>query len=99
ISTLVPHDRKVDKHLLVSDPKLFTDPVKVKGIWLDRAYDMQRRELTAIRRTKNLRVTMGRDQWQRALMMGDVGGSGVGNGLSGALTAVTETTATSAGGG
>lgn len=98
-TTLVPHGMKVDKDLLVKDPRYFTDPVKVKGVWVDRAWDMQRRELTAIRRTKNLRVTMGRDQWQRGLMMGDVGGSAVGNGVAGALTAATATTATPAGGG
>lgn len=99
ITKIVADNKKIDKDLLVRDPRFFTDPVQVNGIWLDRAYNMQRRELTAIRRTKNLRVTMGRDQWQRGLMMGDVGGSGVGNGLSGALTASSATTATPAGGG
>jgi hypothetical protein len=99
ITTLVSEGEKFDKRLLVKDPLNFTDPVQVNGIWLDRAFNMQRRKLVAIRRTKNLRVTMGRDQWQRALMMGDVGGSGVGNGVAGALTAATGTTATPAGGG
>lgn len=98
-TTLIPNSRKIDKRLIASNPRLFTDPVKVKGVWVDRAYDMQRREITAIRRTKNLRVTMGRDQWQRALMMGDVGGAAVGNGVAGALTAATANTATPAGGG
>jgi hypothetical protein len=98
-TTLVPNGQKIDKDALAKDPRFFTDPIKVKGVWVDRAFDMQRREITAIRRTKNLRVTMGRDQWQRGLMMGDVGGSGVGNGVAGALTAAAATTATPAGGG
>lgn len=98
ITTLIPHGQKIDKRLLVSDPKLFTDPVQMNGVWVDRAFDMKRRELTAIRRTKNLRVTMGRDQWQRGLMMGDVGAT-IGDGKAGLLTAATATTATPAGGG
>jgi len=97
-TTLVPHGQKIDKRLLVKDPRNFTDPVLVKGVWVDRAWDFQRRELTAIRRTKNLRVTMGRDQWQRPLLMGDIGAL-VGNGQAGALTAVSVNTATPAGGG
>lgn len=93
---IVPDGQKIDKDLLVKDPRFFTDPVKVKGVWLDRAYNMSRRELTAIRRTKNLRVTMGRDQWQRALMMGDIG-SQVGDGKVGTLTSIAGTTATDSG--
>lgn len=98
ITKLVPNGQKVDKRLLVKDPKNFTDPVLVKGVWVDRAWDFQRRELTAIRRTKNLRVTMGRDQWQRALLMGDVGGSGVGNGLVVPYTGTTVNSVTGASG-
>jgi hypothetical protein len=98
-TTLIPDSKKIDPLLIAKNPRYFTDPVKVNGIWLDRAGGYQRREITAIRRSKNLRVTMGRDQWQRCLMMGDVGGSGVGNGVTGALTASSGTTATPSGGG
>jgi hypothetical protein len=99
ITTLVHHNGPVDDLVLAKEPRLFTDPVLKDGVWVDRAYGYKRRQITAIRRTKNLRVTMGRDQWQRALMMGDVGGSGVGNGQAGALTASGANTATPAGGG
>jgi hypothetical protein len=96
IARLVPDGKRIDPKLLVRDPRNFTDPVLVDGIWRDKAYGMQRREFTAIRRTKNLRVTMGRDQWQRCLMMGDVG-SQVGDGKVGTLTSISGTTATDSG--
>lgn len=98
ITKLVPDGQRIDKRLLVKDPRNFTDPVQVRGVWLDRAFGYQRRELTAIRRTKNLRVTMGRDQWQRPLLMGDVGGSGVGNGLVVPYTGTTVNSVTGAAG-
>ncbi len=97
ITRLVSDDKKIDSRLLVKDPRNFTEPVLVNGIWRDKAYGLQRREFTAIRRTKNLRVTMGRDQWQRVLMMGDVGsGSGL-SGVTGTATATTATTMTDTG--
>jgi hypothetical protein len=98
-TSLIDDDEKVDPKLIAKNPQFFTDPIQIDGVWRDRAYDNKRRVIREIRRTRNLRVTMGRDQWQRALMMGDVGGSGVGNGQAGALTAATATTATPAGGG
>jgi hypothetical protein len=93
ITSLISDDRQVDPKILADNPQFFTDPVKVNGIWRDRAFGMQRRQITAIRRSKNLRVTMGRDQLQRVLMMGDVGS---GTGLSGAVGTLTGSSATTA---
>jgi hypothetical protein len=96
-TSLIADDARVSKRRLVADPSLFTDPVQDEhGVWRDRAFGMQRRAFREIRRTHNLRVTMGRDQWQRVLMSGDVG-TGSLNGLASTATASSATTLTDTG--
>jgi hypothetical protein len=97
-TSLILPGQIVDPRLIVKDPKAYTDPIERNGIVVDAAFDFRQRYYREIRRSKNLRVTMGRDQIQRCLMMGDVG-TFQGAGAAGALTAVTATTATPAGGG
>ena len=94
-TSLVPDGVKVGR-ALCTDPAAFTDPVAVAGIWRDAAYGMQRRVWREIRRTHNLRLNAGRDQFQRIATFGDIGTSLNGLSATGTATVPTATTWTGA---
>lgn len=97
-TSLIEDDAIVRPSLICTDPTLFTQPVQDElGVWRDAAFGMRRRVLREVRRSHNLRVTMGRDQIQRLQISGDVG-SGSLNGLVVAYTGTTATTLTGASG-
>lgn len=95
VARLIDDSVDVDRAALATDPLCFTDPVIIAGEVRDRAYGMRRRVLLSRSESSNLRVTMGRDQWQRVLMSGDLG-SGSLNGLVVAYTGTTVNTLTGA---
>lgn len=56
---------------------LFTDHLVDQGVHRDFAYNGQARYIREIRRTHNLRTNAGRDQSQRAQILGDANGTGL----------------------
>jgi hypothetical protein len=95
-TSLVPDGARVHPRELVQDPHAFTQPVLVGTEWRDAAWGMQRRVYREIRRTHNLRLNVGRDQFQRIATFGDIGTSLNGLAATGTATAPTATTWTSA---
>ena len=96
-TSLVPDGTRVHPRELVQDPCAFTQPVLVGSEWRDGAYGMQRRVYREIRRTHNLRLNVGRDQFQRIVTFGDIGASLNGLAATGTATAPTATTWTGTG--
>ncbi len=94
-TSLVPDGARVHPRDLVQDPRAFTQPVLVGKEWRDGAYGMQRRVWREIRRTHNLRLNVGRDQFQRIATFGDIGADLNGFAITGSATAPTATTFTS----
>jgi hypothetical protein len=72
-SSLVNDDERVSPIRLVRDPKLFTDPIMVKGTWRDREFGMRRRVLREVRRQHNQQLNIGVNQLQRIQAFGDIG--------------------------
>lgn len=98
VASLVDDSAVLEPDTLCLDPSMYKEPVRRHdGTWGDAAFGGRRRIWKAIRRQHNLRTTMGRDQWQRVLMSGDVG-SGSLNGLVMAYTGSTATSLTGASG-
>ncbi len=95
-TSLVPDGARVHPRDLVQDPRAFTQPVLVGKEWRDGAYGMQRRVWREIRRTHNLRLNVGRDQFQRIATFGDIGTSLNGLAATGTATTPTATTWTGA---
>ena len=96
-TSLVPDGARVRPWELVRDPSAFTDPVLIKGEWRDAAFGEQRRVYREIRRTHNLRLNVGRDQFQRIVTLGDIGSSLNGLSATGTATLPTATTWTGTG--
>ena len=95
-TSLVPDGARVHPRELVRDGRAFTDGVLVDGIWRDRAWGMQRRVWREVRRTHNTRLLVGRDQFQRIAMFGDIGTGLNGLAATGTASAPTATTWTGA---
>ena len=97
-TSLITDDADVHPATIARDPAVFTDPWWDGKHWRDRAWDNRRRCVRQIRRTRNLRTTQGRDNWQRGVMSGDITANSTSyTGVSGAATATAATTLTNSG--
>ncbi len=95
-TSLVPDGARRGLRELCDDPRAFTQPIFLRGIWRDAAFGMQRRVWRERVQTHNLQLNVGRDQLKRIAMFGDFG-TGL-NALAavGTATAPTATTWTGA---
>lgn len=95
-TSLIPDSAEVDPRRLVTDSRLFTEPVYDGRVWRDLAFDRRRRVVRQVRRQHNLQLRAGRDRLMIPSMFGDAGASL--NGLVVAYTGTTATTLTGASG-
>jgi hypothetical protein len=91
-TSLIPDSVQIASSEICDDPRGFTKPILVLGVWRDAAYGMQRRVWRQRIQTHNLRLNVGRDQQQRIAVQGDFG-TGL-NGLAATGTASVPTTTT-----
>jgi hypothetical protein len=72
-TSLVPDGARPGLRELCDDPRAFTRPILIRGIWRDAAFGMQRRVWRERVQTHNLQLNVGRDQQKRIAMFGDFG--------------------------